>query len=82
MSGMIFTLGHRVKYSVRTLRRRTRDKGLAQRCQIVLLAGKGRLRSSRLHPAICFDLILESSLFNNQSDGFCLIGSPGVCKAL
>lgn len=46
MSGMIFTLGHRVKYSVRTLGRRTRDKGLAQRCQIVLLAGKGRLRSS------------------------------------
>lgn len=46
MSGMIFTLGNRVKFSVRELRRRTRDKGLAMRCQIVLLAGKNRVRSS------------------------------------
>jgi transposase len=42
---MVFSLERRVKHSVRKLRRQTRDKGLAMRCQIVLLAGKQRLRA-------------------------------------
>ena len=41
MARMVFCLPHRVKYRVRKLRRSTRDKGVAMRCQIVLLAGKG-----------------------------------------
>jgi transposase len=36
----------RVKHAVRKLRRQTRDKGLAMRCQIVLLAEKQRSRPS------------------------------------
>jgi transposase len=43
---MVFSLPHRVKCSVRKRRRQTRDKGLAMRCQIVLLAGKRRTRGS------------------------------------
>ena len=46
MSKMFFSLPHRVKRSLRKLRRQTRDKGLAMRCQIVLLAGKQRTRGS------------------------------------
>lgn len=46
MSKMVFSLMPRVKHSVRELRRKTRDKGLAMRCQIVLLAAKQRSRAS------------------------------------
>jgi transposase len=46
VSQMVFSLPRRVKQSVRKLRRETRDKGLAMRCQIVLLAGKQRTRGS------------------------------------
>jgi transposase len=42
---MVFSLPRRVKCRLRELRRSTRDKGLAMRCQIVLLAGKGRFRT-------------------------------------
>ena len=43
---MLFRLDRRVKLQVRRMRRGTRDKGLAMRCQIVLLADKQRTRPS------------------------------------
>lgn len=36
---------HRVKLTLRRMRRETKDKGLADRCQIVLLTAKGRRRA-------------------------------------
>ena len=44
MSRMVLRLQRRVKLRLRRLRRETRDKALADRCQIVLLAAKGRGR--------------------------------------
>jgi transposase len=41
---MVLGVDRRVKMQVRRIRRATRDKGLAMRCQIVLLAAKGRQR--------------------------------------
>jgi transposase len=41
---MLFRLDRRVKLQVRRMRRETRDKSLAMRCQIVLLADKQRTR--------------------------------------
>lgn len=43
---IVIRLAHRVKLRLRRLRRQTRDKGLANRCQIVLLAAKGRRRAA------------------------------------
>lgn len=44
MRRIVIRLERRVKLSLRRLRRGTRDKGLAVRCQLVLLAAKGRSR--------------------------------------
>lgn len=44
MSGMLFRLDRRVKMELRRLRRLTREKALAMRVQIVLLADKQRSR--------------------------------------
>ena len=44
MNRIVVRLERRVKLQLRRVRRRTRDKGLADRCQIVLLAAKGRSR--------------------------------------
>ena len=44
MSRIVLRLERRVKLKLRRVRRETRDKGLADRCQIVLLAAKGRGR--------------------------------------
>lgn len=44
MKLILVRLERRVKIQVRRLRRQTRDKGLAIRCQILLLADKGRGR--------------------------------------
>jgi transposase len=41
---MVISLQRRVKLELRRLRRATKDKGLFKRCQIVLLAGRGRTR--------------------------------------
>jgi transposase len=41
---IVVRLERRVKMRLRRIRRETRDKGLAIRCQIVLLVGKGRRR--------------------------------------
>ena len=46
MNRMVLRLERRVKLSLRRVRRETKDKGLANRCQIVLLAAKGRGRPS------------------------------------
>jgi transposase len=43
---IVVRLEHRVKLTLRSMRRGTRDKGLAVRCQIVLLAAKGRRRAN------------------------------------
>jgi putative transposase len=42
---IVLRLEHRVKLTLRRTRRETRDKGLADRCQIVLLTAKGRRRA-------------------------------------
>jgi transposase len=42
---IVLRLEHRVKVKLRRLRRETRDKGLAVRCQIVLLVARGRRRA-------------------------------------
>jgi hypothetical protein len=46
LSQILFRLDRRVKQQVRALRRDTRDKGFAMRCQIILLADKQRPRAS------------------------------------
>ena len=46
MNKIVVRLERRVKMRVRRLRRETRDKGLAVRCQVVLLADKGRTRAA------------------------------------
>ena len=45
MPKIVIRLEHRVKVKLRRIRRETRDKGLAVRCQIVLLVAKGRRRA-------------------------------------
>lgn len=45
MRRIVIRLEHRVKARLRRIRRETRDKGLAIRCQIVLLVAKGRRRA-------------------------------------
>ena len=42
MQSIVLALPHRVKVRIRRLRRRSSEAGLALRCQIVLLAAKGR----------------------------------------
>lgn len=44
MRKIVICLERRVKLSLRRLRRETSDKGLAIRCQVILLVGKGRSR--------------------------------------
>jgi transposase len=46
VAAIVIRLEHRVKVRLRRTRRETKDKGLAQRCQIVLLAAKGRRRAA------------------------------------
>jgi len=41
---IVLRLQRRVKLRLRRMRRETKDKGLADRCQVVLLAAKGRTR--------------------------------------
>jgi len=50
---MVFVVDRRVKLQLRKIRRSTRDKGLALRCQIVLLAAKGRGREQIAEGAGC-----------------------------
>ncbi len=53
MPRMVFVVERRVKLQLRKIRRSTRDKGLALRCQIVLLAAKGRGRAQIAEGAGC-----------------------------
>jgi transposase len=46
MPRMVLKLERGVKVKLRRLRRSTKDKGLATRCQIILLAGRGRSQSA------------------------------------
>ncbi len=43
---IVVRLERRVKLTLRRMRRQTKDKGLAERCQIVLLTAKGRRRAA------------------------------------
>jgi len=45
MPRTVLRLDRSVKLKLQRMRRRTRDKGLANRCQIVLLAGRGCTRA-------------------------------------
>lgn len=53
MSKMLFALDRRVKFQVRQMRQQTRDKALAMRCQVVLLADKKRSRPRIAEAAGC-----------------------------
>lgn len=53
MGRMVFRLERRVKMQVRRIRRHTRDKALAMRCQVILLADKQRKRASIAESAGC-----------------------------
>ncbi len=46
MPRMVLKLDRGVKIKLRRLRRETKDKGLAFRCQIILLAGRGRSKTA------------------------------------
>ena len=46
MKPIVLRLQHRVKSKLRQMRRGTQDKGLAHRCQIVLLTAKRHKRAS------------------------------------
>ena len=50
MSRIVVRLERRVKLKLRRMRRETKDKGLAVRCQIVLLAAEGRRRATSPSP--------------------------------
>lgn len=53
MGAILVRVDRRVKLSLRRVRRETKDKGLATRCQIVLLAAKGRSRPQIAEGAGC-----------------------------
>src|SRR5580704_11492321 len=46
MARMVVRLTRSVKRQLRRMRRKTRDKGLSIRCQIVLLAAQGHTRAA------------------------------------
>lgn len=53
MTRMVVRLTPTVKRQLRRMRRRTRDKGLAMRCQIVLLSARGRTRAATAEAVGC-----------------------------
>lgn len=53
MGAILVRLDRRVKLRLRRVRRETKDKGLALRCQVVLLAAKGRSRPQIAEGAGC-----------------------------
>lgn len=53
MAAILVRLDRRVKLQLRRVRRETKDKGLALRCQVVLLAAKGRSRPQIAEGAGC-----------------------------
>lgn len=76
MSKMLFALDRRVKLQVRRMRRGTRDKALAMRCQIVLLADKKRTRSSIAEAVGC-----SVSWVNRVIERFRAFGPAGLHDA-
>lgn len=73
MAGMVLRLDRRVKHRLRALRRQTKDKGLFRRCQIVLLAGRGRARG-----AIAESLGCSVSWVDRVLARFRELGPPGL----
>jgi len=53
MTRMVVRLTQSVKRQLRRMRRKTRDKGLAMRCQIVLLSAQGRTRAATAEAVGC-----------------------------
>lgn len=79
MKRIVVDLPHRVKVRIRRLRRTTRNAGLAQRCQIILHAAKGRSsreigealgcsRSWASRVIQCFSDHGEAGLFDRRED--------------
>lgn len=79
MQRIVLTLPHRVKVRIRQVRRATGDAGLAMRCQMVLLAAKGRASRSIAESLGCsrswvsrvirrFTEEGESTLFDRRED--------------
>jgi transposase len=76
---IVVRLNHRVKLRLRRMRRETCDKGLAMRCQIILLASKGRRRGEIAEAVGCsvswvnrivsrFDQCGIAGLFDRRED--------------
>lgn len=69
MRRIVLRLEHRVKYRLRELRRKTRDKSLAERCQIVLLRARGRTLSGIAEAVGCSVSWIGRVLVRFKSDG-------------
>jgi transposase len=76
LSQILFRLDRRVKQQVRALRRDTRDKGFAMRCQIILLADKQRSRASIAESVGC-----SVSWVQRVLRRFRELGRPGLYDA-
>lgn len=73
MARMVVQLDRRVKCQLRRWRSQTKDKGLFRRCQIVLLAGRGRRRG-----AIAEALGCSISWVDRVLGRFRELGPPGL----
>jgi transposase len=66
---IVIRLEHRVKVKLRWIRRETKDKGLAIRCQIVLLAAKGRRRGDIAESVGCSESWVNRVTARFRDDG-------------
>jgi len=73
VSRIVVRLEHRVKLKLRRMRRETRDKALAVRCQIVLLAARDRRRSDIAEAVGC-----SVSWVNRVVARFAQLGPAGL----
>lgn len=69
MPRMVITLTSHDKRSLRQLKKQTREKGLAMRCQIVLLAGKQRSREQIAESVGCAVSWVGAVLRRYRTDG-------------
>lgn len=71
MARMVLVLSSRVKLEVRRLRRRTRDAGLAARCQIVLHAAEGRASRAIAEAVGCSRSWVSQVIRRFEREGLC-----------
>jgi len=69
MPRMVLRIEPRVKYKLRKWRRETKDKGMHQRCQMVLLAAKGRRRREVAEAVGCSLSWVDRVLRRFRTDG-------------